>query len=84
MQVKWVTAAGARFSSGKAERMRSDMRSSMGLFAVLAFAAAASSPVIAADGGWTVTGWNNLGMHCMDSDYSVMSILPRTTRSMRN
>ena len=21
-------------------------------------------------------GWNNLGMHCMDSDYSVMSILP--------
>jgi hypothetical protein len=56
----------------------------MGLFAVLAFAAAASSPVIAADGGWTVTGWNNLGMHCMDSDYSVMSILPRTTRSMRN
>ncbi len=25
---------------------------------------------------WTVTGWNNLGMHCMDSDYSVFSILP--------
>src|SRR5664279_4063859 len=21
-------------------------------------------------------GWNNLGMHCMDSDYSVFSILP--------
>ena len=21
-------------------------------------------------------GWNNLGMHCMDSDYSVFSVLP--------
>jgi hypothetical protein len=30
----------------------------------------------ATDGGWTVAGWNNLGMHCMDSDYSVLSILP--------
>jgi hypothetical protein len=25
---------------------------------------------------WTVLGWNDLGMHCMDSDYSVFSILP--------
>lgn len=25
---------------------------------------------------WTVVGWNNLGMHCMDADYSVFSILP--------
>src|ERR1700690_2989760 len=24
----------------------------------------------------TLLGWNNLGMHCMDSDYSVFSILP--------
>ncbi|HZR17991.1 MAG TPA: Ig-like domain-containing protein [Verrucomicrobiae bacterium] len=23
-----------------------------------------------------ILGWNNLGMHCMDSDYSVFSILP--------
>jgi hypothetical protein len=27
-------------------------------------------------GQWTITGWNNLGMHCMDDDYSVFSILP--------
>ncbi len=27
-------------------------------------------------GGWTLVGWNNLGMHCMDSDYTVFSILP--------
>ena len=25
---------------------------------------------------WVVTGWNNLGMHCLDSDFSVFSILP--------
>lgn len=25
---------------------------------------------------WQVLGWNNLGMHCMDNDYSVFSILP--------
>jgi hypothetical protein len=30
----------------------------------------------AAGGGYTLVGWNNLGMHCMDSDYSVFSILP--------
>jgi len=23
-----------------------------------------------------IVGWNNLGMHCMDSDYSVFSVLP--------
>ena len=26
--------------------------------------------------GWTVVAWNNLGMHCMDADFSVFSILP--------
>jgi len=25
---------------------------------------------------WTILSWNNLGMHCMDDDYSVFSILP--------
>jgi len=25
---------------------------------------------------WTVLGWNDLGMHCMDSDYSLFAILP--------
>jgi hypothetical protein len=25
---------------------------------------------------WTLVGWNNLGMHCMDADFSVFSILP--------
>ena len=26
--------------------------------------------------GWTVVAWNNLGMHCMDADFNVFSILP--------
>ena len=25
---------------------------------------------------WTVVAWNNLGMHCMDADFGVFSILP--------
>ncbi|HEX5043946.1 MAG TPA: PKD domain-containing protein [Candidatus Polarisedimenticolaceae bacterium] len=25
---------------------------------------------------WTLAGYNNLGMHCMDSDYAVFSVLP--------
>lgn len=27
-------------------------------------------------GSYTVLGWNNLGMHCLDADFSVFSILP--------
>ena len=34
------------------------------------------SAVFAAGGQWNLFGWNNLGMHCMDDDYSVFSILP--------
>jgi len=26
--------------------------------------------------GWTVVGWNNLGMHCLDAEFSVFAILP--------
>jgi hypothetical protein len=32
--------------------------------------------VHAGNGKPTLIGWNNLGMHCMDDDYSVFSILP--------
>lgn len=37
---------------------------------------ATSMPVWSDQPGWKVLGWNNLGMHCMDSDYRVFSILP--------
>lgn len=29
-----------------------------------------------ASGSYTLVAWNDLGMHCMDADYSVFSILP--------
>jgi hypothetical protein len=35
----------------------------------------AATPTASA-GNWRVFAWNDLGMHCMDSDYSVFSILP--------
>ncbi len=34
------------------------------------------NPPVVASAGTIVLGWNNLGMHCMDSDFSVFSILP--------
>jgi hypothetical protein len=37
---------------------------------------AALCPSAPAQNDWEAIGWNNLGMHCMDSDYSVFSILP--------
>jgi len=38
--------------------------------ALLAAASAASAQ------DWTLVGWNNLGMHCMDADFSLWAILP--------
>ena len=34
-----------------------------------------ATPGLAA-ANWTIVGWNNLGMHCMDSDFSFFAILP--------
>lgn len=34
------------------------------------------APQLARAANNQILGWNNLGMHCMDSDYSVFSILP--------
>ena len=36
----------------------------------------ALTPAVAAAAPWTLVGWNNLGMHCMDADYAVFSLLP--------
>src|SRR5512133_543095 len=33
-------------------------------------------PLSLAGASAALLGWNNLGMHCMDSDYSVFSVLP--------
>ncbi len=42
---------------------------------VLSFLSTGTQPVLRAATAQLV-GWNNLGMHCMDSDYSVFSVLP--------
>ncbi|MCA8978874.1 MAG: hypothetical protein KDC14_02515 [Planctomycetes bacterium] len=52
---------------------------------VVTLALAASAPLLSTSAtasppppgfDWTVVGWNDLGMHCMDSDYELFSILP--------
>lgn len=42
----------------------------------LLLAAALAVPATLTAATATIVGWNNLGMHCMDSDYSVFSVLP--------
>jgi len=44
--------------------------------AVMAMVLTAAAGTARAGTNWTVVAWNNLGMHCMDSDFSVFSILP--------
>ena len=39
-------------------------------------AVASVQTTVATAGTWTLVGWNNLGMHCMDADFSVFSLLP--------
>src|SRR5689334_20245256 len=43
---------------------------------LLFLAATLAAPVTLTAQTATILGWNNLGMHCMDSDYSVFSVLP--------
>ena len=54
-----------------------------GLFVISALGVMVAAAGLAASGGdrpegtgYTLTGWNNLGMHCMDPDYAIFSILP--------
>ncbi len=51
---------------------RSPLAATLGIL----LGAALPAPVSMAAAHWTLMGWNNLGMHCMDDDYSVFSILP--------
>ncbi|HQR68439.1 MAG TPA: Ig-like domain-containing protein, partial [Thermoanaerobaculia bacterium] len=47
------------------------------IFGLVAVTGLVLGPLGAAPGtGWTVVGWNNLGMHCMDAGFGVFSILP--------
>src|SRR5512139_553387 len=42
----------------------------------LLLAAALAAPLALHAASSQILSWNNLGMHCMDSDFSVFSILP--------
>ena len=46
------------------------------LLASLSLALLLTAPASSRAASAQILGWNNLGMHCMDSDYSVFSILP--------
>ena len=43
---------------------------------VLICVAVLASPTFAGAAGYKIVGWNNLGMHCMDAEFSVLSLLP--------
>lgn len=54
--------------------MRTSCRLAVQLCLAIGAVASAAGPARAA--GYTLLGWNNLGMHCMDGDYGVLSLLP--------
>jgi len=46
------------------------------VFTVLLALAAPLAPAGPGGSGYTLVGWNDLGMHCMDADFAIFSILP--------
>src|SRR5664279_3251618 len=48
----------------------------MRIIKTILIAAAIIAPLELTAATSTILGWNNLGMHCMDSDYSVFTVLP--------
>ncbi len=54
------------------------MRLQSTVFALLTLSTIALlvGPAAVAAGSWTLIGWNDLGMHCLDGDYSIYAILP--------
>jgi len=54
------------------------MKARLGHLAILVMGTllAAIPATAATPGQWTLVGWNDLGMHCMDDSYAVFSILP--------
>jgi len=70
-----LTISRQRVGSARSGAQRPSAR--IGTRAVLtaALVAVTAAPAAAA-GDWTLIGWNNLGMHCMDPDYAVFALLP--------
>ncbi len=57
-------------------RTRTTTRGALLGIAVLMVGALFGFAAPAAAQEWTLVGWNNLGMHCMDADFSLFAILP--------
>jgi len=74
MQVRVCVDKSQPAPAGKRSSFMRSIRSSVLALATLAVAGVMSLPASAAT--LKLLGWNDLGMHCMDSDYSVFSILP--------
>jgi len=55
---------------------RADARRTLILVAAIALASASVSTAQGGSATMTLVGWNDLGMHCMDADFSIMAILP--------
>jgi Bacterial Ig domain len=54
----------------------SNMRQ-FGLPTLFLLVAIAATPLeLQGQQNWTLIGWNNLGMHCLDADYALFSLLP--------
>jgi hypothetical protein len=63
----------------RGSRLSSRPRTALVALAILAGLFVAGAPHLsgqAGSTGWKVVAWNNLGMHCMDADFSVFAILP--------
>lgn len=63
----------------KTTRLTMRSRAAIATIAVAVVLLAVISPRVAGQAaatGWKVIAWNNLGMHCMDADFSVFAILP--------
>ncbi len=63
------------FIAGIAEDLRT-MKKTHACAAAFAMLTAVAAPLRADAAGYRLVGWNNLGMHCMDADFSLMSLLP--------
>lgn len=64
--------AGEKTERGRRARRLLIASSALMAAAVLAITARALS----GGSGWRLVGWNNLGMHCMDAQFSVFAVLP--------
>jgi hypothetical protein len=61
---------------GSCRKSSARPRAFAGIITGLAALILSANLVSATTNSWTLVGWNNLGMHCMDADFSVLSLLP--------